>query len=155
MKPGDRVILELTDEQAVVLERAVELLFRLHIGQFNEIKFALLQHIHDTGENVDYQGIDALLDTVSHLFFPALQPHESFNVNCCEDCNVAYGIYQAVRYVNAWHHRPEGGVGVNFDPPHNTGVPIPKCYLVKEGEELEINGRNQDAPAHLDYQRNT
>ena len=140
MKPGDRVILELTDEQAVVLERAVELLFRLHIGQFNEIKFALLQHIHDTGENVDYQGIDALLDTVSHLFFPALQPHESFNVNCCEDCNVAYGIYQAVRYVNAWHHRPEGGVGVNFDPPHNTGVPIPKCYLVKEGEKREVNG---------------
>lgn len=140
MKPGDRVILELTDEQAVVLERAVELLFRLHIGQFNEIKFALLQHISDTGENVDYQGIDALLDTVSHLFFPALQPHESFNVNCCEDCNVAYGIYQAVRYVNAWHHRPEGGIGVSFDPPHNTGVPIPKCYLLKEGEKSEVNG---------------
>ena len=155
MKPGDRVVLELTDEQAVVLERAVELLFRLHIGQFNEIKFALLQHVHDTGENVDLQSIGVLLDTMSHLFFPALRPHESFNVNCCEDCNIAYNIYQAVRYVNAWHHRPEGGIGVNFDQPHNTGVPIPKCYLVKEGEELEINGRNQDAPAHPDYQRNT
>lgn len=155
MKPGDRVVLELTDEQAVVLERAVELLFRLHIGQFNEIKFALLQHVHDTGENVDLHSIGVLLDTMSHLFFPALRPHESFNVNCCEDCNIAYNIYQAVRYVNAWHHRPEGGMGVNFDQPHNTGVPIPKCYLVKEGEELEINGRNQDAPAHPDYQRNT
>ena len=48
LKPGDRIVLELTDEQAVVLERAVELLFRLHIGQFNEIKFALLKHVDET-----------------------------------------------------------------------------------------------------------
>ena len=140
MKPGDRVVLELTDEQAVVLERAVELLFRLHIGQFNEIKFALLQHVHDTGENVDLQSIGALLDTMSHLFFPELRPHESFNVNCCEECNIAYSIYQAVRYVNAWHHNPEGGIGVNYDHPRYTGVPIPKCYLRKEGEDREVDG---------------
>lgn len=140
MKDGDRIILELTDEQAVVLERAVELLFRLHIGQFNEIKFSLLQHVHDVGEHINFQEIDALLGTMSRLFFPSLRPNESFNVNCCEDCNIAYNIYQAVRYVNAWHHRPEGGIGVNFDPPHYTGVQIPKCYLVKEGETDENNG---------------
>ena len=57
MKPGDRIVLELTDEQAVVLERAVELLFRLHIGQFNEIKFALLKHVHETGVKIDYHTI--------------------------------------------------------------------------------------------------
>lgn len=140
MKPGDRVILELTDEQAVVLERAVELLFRLHIGQFNEIKFALMQHVHDTGEKVDFHSIDASLDVLSHMFFPGLRPHESFNVNCCKDCNIAYSIYQAIRYVNAWHHNPEGSIGVNFDPPRFTGVPIPKCHLTKEEEHNENNG---------------
>jgi len=140
LKPGDRIVLELTDEQAVVLERAVELLFRLHIGQFNEIKFALLKHVHETGVKIDYQNIDALLEAVGHLFFPALRPHESFNVNCCEESNIAYSIYQAVRYVNVWHRNPEGGVGVNFDPPRCTGVPIPKCYLRKEGEDCEVDG---------------
>ena len=140
MNQNDRIVLEMSADQARVLERAVELLFRLHIGQFNEIKFALLQHIHDTGENVDFQNIDILLNIISRLCFPSLRPHESFNVDCCEDSNIAYSIYQAVRYVNAWHHRPEGGTGVNFDPPRNTGVPIPKCYLVKEGEKHEING---------------
>jgi len=155
LNPGDRVILELTDEQAVVLERAVELLFRLHIGQFNEIKFALLQHVHDTGANVDFRSIEILLDTMSHLFFPALQPHESFNVNCCEDSNIAYNIYQAVRYVNAWHHMPEGGAGVNFDPPHYTGVPIPKCYLKKEGEDHKDHDGNQNASQDSSHRRIT
>ncbi len=137
MKPGDRVVLELTHEQAVVVEKAAELLFRLHIGQFNEIKWALRQHVMETGVNVDSEAINATLDTLPHLFFPELRMNESFNVQCCEECNVAYNVYQAIRYVNAWHQNPKGSIGVAFDPPHHTGVPIPKCYLVKEGEASE------------------
>ena len=139
MNQNDRVVLEMSADQAKIVERAMELLFRLHIGHFSEIKCALLQHVHDTGEKVDLQSISVLLDTISRMFFPSLQPHESFNVNCCEECNTAYAVYQAIRYVNAWHWKPEGSIGVNFDPPMYTGVPIPKCYLVKEGESHEIN----------------
>ena len=134
MKPGDRVVLELTHDQAKIVERAVELLFRLHIGQFNEIKFALLNRRDERNTN-SWQDIDMLLGILQNHFFPRLAPGESFNVNCCEECNIAYSIYQAVRYVNAWHMNPEGGIGVSYDPPMYTGVPIPKCYLVKEGEE--------------------
>ena len=140
MKPGDRVILELTHEQAKIVERAaVELLFRLHSGQFNEIKFALLSR-RDERMDTNWQNIDMLLGILQNHFFPKLKPCESFNVNCCEECNTAYSVYQAIRYVNAWHQNPKGGIGVAYDTPMYTGVPIPKCYLVKEGETNEIDG---------------
>lgn len=135
MKPGDRVVLELTHEQAKVVEQATELLFRLHIGQFDHIKWALRQHVTDIGTKVDTETINAALGMLGRLFFPELRLNESFNVDCYEECNIAYSVYQAIRFVNAWHANPNGSIGVAFDPPMNTGVPIPKCYLVKEADK--------------------
>ena len=138
MKSGDRVVLELSHEQAVVLERAVELLFRLHMGQFEDIKWALMPRL--CGTEWDPQNINAALELLKMAIFPGLKLGESFNINCCDECNIAYNIYQAIRFVNAWHQNPSGGIGVAFDPPHPTGKPIPKCYLVEEGEAHENNG---------------
>lgn len=139
MNPNDKTVLELSADQAKIVEQAMELLFRLHIGQFDQIKWALMCR-RDEREDGSITAIDAALRSLQANFFPKLMPNESHNVNCCEECNTAYAVYQAIRYVNAWHWNPEGSIGVAFDPPMYTGVPIPKCYLVKEGETHEING---------------
>lgn len=138
MKQGDRIVLELTHEQAVVLQKAVELYFRINIGQFNEIKWVLRKHPNNKAE-ANTQCVNATLDMLRAVFFPTLERGQSFNVECTEDCENAYNLYQAVRYVNAWHENPEGGLGVNFDPPFPIEKPIPKCYLVEEGED-EVDG---------------
>ena len=45
MVQDDKTVLVLDNEQAEVLEKATELLFRLHIGQFEEIKWRLRSRI--------------------------------------------------------------------------------------------------------------
>ena len=143
-KTNDKIVLEMTPEQTVIVERAVELFFRLHIGQFEEIKWALRQPFNDTPTG-NAASINTTLDFLRTLFFPKLRNGESNNIDINPDCTIAYNVFQAVRYVRAWYEKPEGGLGVNFDPPHSTGMPIPKCYVVKEGEIHEINGRDTDA----------
>lgn len=138
MNQNDRVVLELSADQAKTVEQAMELLFRLHIGQFDQIKWALMCRRDERMVGSD-SFIDAALHSLQSFFYPKLLANESFNVNCCEECNTAYAVYQAIRYVNAWHRNPDGSIGVAFDPPMYTGVPIPKCYLVKEGESHEIH----------------
>lgn len=139
MADSGKVILELSHEQAEVLERAAELLFRLHIGQFDEIRWTLLtrslEHMSRNGDCIRNH-----LEALREIIFPELRRGESFNIDCCKDSHIAYNIYQAIRYVNAWHRNPNGGVGVNFDPPLPNGLPIPKCYIKNGGNAHENDG---------------
>lgn len=147
MKMNDKIVLELSPEQAKIVERATELFFRLHMGQFDEIKWALMHSMKDW-KKISVNSIDTELNVLKGLFFPNLRLGESNGFDTNPDCHTAFNIYQAVRYVYSWYTKPEGGIGVNFDEPMGNGMPVPKCYVVREGETHEINGRDQDAPAH-------
>lgn len=146
-KTNDKIVLELTPEQAKIVERATELFFRLHMGQFEEIKWALYHSMSEWPRN-SVSSIDSTLGFLRSLFFPNLRLGESNGVDTNPDCHTAFNVYQAVRYVYSWYMNPEGGIGVNYDTPMGGGMPVPKCYVVKEGEKHEINGRDQKAPAY-------
>lgn len=140
MNSEDRIILELTHEQAEVLERAAELLFRIHIGQLEEIGWELRDQKRKWSSLVNTQMVRAATDMLRAVLFPDLRKGESYNIDTDEACQTAYNIFQAVRYVVAWHANPEGGLGVNFDPPLPNGLPIPKCYVVEGGADDEDDG---------------
>lgn len=135
MAQDDKTVLVLDNEQAEVLEKATELLFRLHIGQFEEIKWRLRSRISNKS-CVNWDTIEGVLLLLRGALFPELSNGESFNVDCCDESAVAYSIYQAIRHANAWRRNPQGGIGVAFDPPHSVGKSIPKCYIAKEGDDI-------------------
>ena len=130
--PKERYILTLTPEQERIVEQALELLARLHIGQFERIA-ELLCDPRDT----DYcQRSDLARDLLrlaalvvfgrSACNYPDIKAkskgHES-----------AWTIYSVLRYTRSWNENPEGGFTVNYDKPLNlAGGPMPKCEIIQE-----------------------
>lgn len=134
----EKVILEMTREQALTIEIACELLARLYIGQFKELTNILLP-VHGTDAN-DYcrrrDDANEALDLAAKLMF-GRTPYNTPNITKGEEHNRAWNIYQVLRYTRSWHDQPEGDHwSVCFDEPMNmiAGEPLPKCKIVKKGE---------------------
>lgn len=131
-KPEERYVLTLTPEQEYIVEQALELLARLHIGQFERIAELLCDP-----RDQDYcQRCDLARDLLrlaalvvfgrSACNYPDIKAkskeHES-----------AWTIYSALRYTRSWHENPEGGFTVNYDKPLNlAGGPMPQCEIIQE-----------------------
>ena len=128
-----KYILELTEEQAVLVMNACEMLSRLHIGQYWIISENML-HFRD--EN--YREKKTLADSILRCAGMVLNGIGSYDEPKGEkntDCNRAWSVYEAIRYAKSWHDHPEGGPGVNFDKPINVlpaGEPLPKCLISEE-----------------------
>lgn len=124
----------LNEEQARVVARACELYCRLHIGQMDEISHELL--LKETREDICQRRTEAdnLLLRLKKLFFPTLQGHgHSYGVGHDSLADRAWNVYIALRYRISWHEHPEGGIGVNFDPPMQlSGEPIPTCEIIMD-----------------------
>ena len=129
----EKVILELTRDQAWVIEKACELLARLHIGQFRTITEMLLP-IHSSNIK-DYcrkrDDANEALELAAKLMFG----RTAYNTPDCqksEEHNRAWNIYQVLRYTRSWHDNPEGDMwSVCFDEPMNmiAGEPMPTCRI--------------------------
>ena len=139
-KGEHKYMLLLNEDQARLVSRACEFYCRLHIGQLDEIRHELL--LKETKEKIyeRSQEAEALLYRLKRLFFPALCGHgHSYGVGYDSLSDRAWNIYTALRYKIAWYNHPEGGIGVNFDPPMQlSDEPIPHCenIIVKENGEL-------------------
>ncbi len=135
-----RYVLTLTEEQARTVSRACELYCRLHIGQLRELNDELL-----VAENHDQiwerrEAAEDLLDKLRQIYFPSLHGRgHSYGVGKFDHADRAWDVHHAIRYKMSWHEQPEGGMGVNFDPPRQTlNEPLPECKIVQlpvtEGE---------------------
>ena len=133
-KPEERYVLTLTPEQEYIVEQALELLARLHIGQFERIA-ELLCDPRDT----DYCKRRDLARDLLRLAAIVV-----FGRNACnypdvkkkrEEHELAWTIYSVLRYTRSWRENPKGGITVNYDEPLNlTGEPMPKCEIKQEGK---------------------
>jgi hypothetical protein len=128
-----KYILELTEEQAVVAMDACEILSRLHLGQYWIITDKML-----SWDDKDYADKKAVANTVlsgAGMVLNGIRTYSEPKGHKNETCNRAWCIYEAIRYAKSWHEHPEGGYGVNFDPPINTltaGEPLPTCQISDE-----------------------
>lgn len=133
-KPEERYVLTLTPEQEYIVEQALELLARLHIGQFERIAELLCDP-----RDIDYCKRRDLARDLLRLAAIVV-----FGRNACnypdingksEEHERAWTIYSVLRHARSWHENPEGGFTVNYDEPLNlTGGPMPKCKVVTKEE---------------------
>jgi len=129
--PNLRYVLTLTEEQAAVTARACELYCRLIDGQLDELNHALL--LRENREDICERREEAmdLLLKLKKIYFPALYGHgHSYGLGHDTVADRSWIVYQAIRYCQAWHEHPNGGIGCCFDPPFAPNdEPLPQCVV--------------------------
>lgn len=131
----EMVVLEMTRDQALIVENACELLARLHIGQFKTVTEMVLP-IH--GKDIDDycrrrdDANDALMLAAKIIFGRSCYDQPDVQTKD-EDHNRAWNVYQILRYTRSWHDNPEGNHwSVCYDKPLNLlNEPLPKCEIVE------------------------
>lgn len=124
----------LSDEQADVLVRALDLYSRIGIGQFEEVL-----NVYDRHLKLDL----AQRETLRHLLTNAKMavglpanggPSIGNQEKVREEFRVAWDIQQVVRHRLSHDRRPEGNPSnMNFDTPHHTSqLPLPGIERIKE-----------------------
>lgn len=139
--PGDEYVLHMDAETAQIVARACELYARVRCGQFDEIQYLTVQpqDDHDPTFGDRIQKCREALYRAREAAFPDLHgPGHSYGVGKLRDSDTAWNVYQAVRYVKAWHEHPEGGYTVDFkEPLRYSDAPMPRCEV-----------RNGDIPGY-------
>lgn len=127
--------LELTDEQAKITLKALELYSRLRNGQWTELVDLCLDLNDD-----DYarKKFDLLIPELMHLrkqVYPELPPQwgTSYGIGKFEDADLAWEIHEVLRNRIAWAEHPEGGAGVDFDAPISfRGNELAECETISD-----------------------
>lgn len=141
MNDNEKIIVELTRNQANAVMNATELLARLEIGQFEEITWSLLDHFRGTDKNgnptFDSKSRDlanAYLKCACLATFGVKNglPDIGDKSIQFERC---WAVYSTIRYALAWNDHPEGGYTVNFDKPLGYGEKMPECRIESTEDE--------------------
>lgn len=106
----------LSDQQAGLVEEALDFYIRCRMGQFEEI---LSQHFPEKRNDTVVTG---LLDRV-HVEVLNLPTNTSPGIHTLpEPYKVAYDLKQVIRYHRSYKYNPSGDMGVNFDQPRNLSL---------------------------------
>ncbi len=137
-KENERVVLEMTREQALIVENACELLARLHIGQFKTITEMVLPYHRKDIDDYCRRRDDA--DEALNLAAKLIFGRTVYNTPDCqkgEEHERAWNVYQVLRYTRCWHDNPEGDhFSVCFDKPMNAlNEPLPTCKIIELEEK--------------------
>lgn len=112
--------LTITAEQAHVIQKALELFSRVHMGQLDPVAYILCS----------YRQIRELREEdlgLIHRFLRSVEPTATgldpggywgiFSGKVQDTARVAWDLQQVVRHRLAWDREPRGGIYVDFDPP--------------------------------------
>lgn len=136
---GDEYVLRMNEETAAIVSRACELYARLRCGQFEELQYITVQPQGEKDSTFceRIQKCREALGFAKKAAFPELPAGAgaSYGVGHFRDSDAAWNVYQAVRYVMAWHRNPEGGTTVNFNEPMRfSDAPMPRCEVRNGGD---------------------
>ena len=130
---NERVTLTVTREQALLMERALELYARLHIGQTGMIPECLMDWAQD-----DFRKkrdlADEALQLALKIMFGTNQYNQPDIKEKSEEQRRAWLLYTTLRYARAWHDEPDAskhGWSVMYDEPYNDilGEFSPVCKI--------------------------
>lgn len=131
---GEKYILELTPEQARVVESACELYARLRIGQFERITEMLL-NVRDAEDYCFRRDIANGVLKASACAIFGINAWGQPDAKSDELHHRAWDVYQVLRYTRSWHENPKGGWTVNYDKPMSLiGEAVPKCCIEMEAD---------------------
>jgi hypothetical protein len=123
--------LELNGEQLQVVQRALDLYFRIGMGQITEITAHLIPPNKDVSEWCKRRDIvDSYLRVARRTAMPELSSDNSYysihSIEIDESNRIASDIHDVIRYTLAWERKPEGGFGVSWDEPFKrSNRPLP------------------------------
>lgn len=133
---SEKIIVEMTREQAQAVMNATELLARLEIGQFEEICWKMIDRFEHKDKNGKLTFDDRSRDLANAYLKSAC--FAIFGVNQYGWPDVGeksmqhqrcWAVYATIRHALAWHDHPEGGETVDFHEPLGYGEPLPKCVV--------------------------
>lgn len=135
---AEKVVVELTREQARAVMNATELLARLEIGQFKEITWKMIDRfMTDDGKKFDSTRRDAadeLLEQACRAVFGVNQYNRPDVREKSMQHQRCWAVYSTIRYALTWHDHPEGGVTVDFQEPLGYGEKLPVCRIEEDGK---------------------
>lgn len=133
---GEKYVLTLTREQAIVTRDALELFARLKIGQFERITEMML----DVRSAEEYCRRRDLANDLFKITSGIIFGRNAYGLSNCkkdDEHHIAWNIYTTLRHHIAWHDNPEGGWGVYFDKPYPSGDQnLPDCKTVEGGRVI-------------------
>ena len=117
----------LTPEQVRVLNDALDLYSRVHIGQFHRLKEEFWDKLQDVDAAIRMENclLEARQDAFPELSGPG-HSHSMSSPAVKEEGKIAWDIQQVVRVADAYARHPEGGQTVNFNSPLWTSVSTPR-----------------------------
>lgn len=125
--------LTLTSAQAKVIDKAVELLLRLKLGQYEELPFVLMDiNLKDFGDRI--QDTKPALKTA----FDIMAGGSLWTKD--QEWHRLYDIHQVIRHAihNAEHPNATWSVAA-FEPICTSGEALPKIKTEKEAENDELS----------------
>ena len=134
-----RYVLDMNEEQANIVDKALELYTRLRIGQWREL-LDLCVPLSDEDYCKKSDALIPVLLEARQIPYPELtsNPGHSFGVGKFEDADLAWEVHEVLRNKMAWTRHPEGGNGVNFYPPTSfRGNELAKCTAVPESADKD------------------
>lgn len=124
-------ILKITEDQAKIISKALDLYSRIFMGQFKEIldfQFGWKMELED------HEWCRKALQTVKRVA-TGLENNAYYGIfseKISNKARAAYDIHQVIRNKLAWDNNPNGGITVNFDKPINTSaMPLPDIKKVE------------------------
>lgn len=116
MKVKRTYTLTMSEEQASLLVRALDLYSRIGIGQFEEVL-----EVYDHRMRRSLEVREEIRAALKSAKMAAGHPSNgSFGINnqeVADEFRAAYDLQQVVRHRLAYDRRPEGGIQVCFDEP--------------------------------------
>ena len=96
---GKKIVLELSEAEAALVQRACEFYARIRVGQFGEISYYCMD-VKDHDYSIRRQKADELLFESRKYIFPELHGvGHSYGIGKFEDADIAFDVHQAIRKV--------------------------------------------------------
>ena len=110
--------IELTEKQANVISKALDVFSRCHAGQYYMALTEALPPTHLSDFN--HEVVRGLLNQVKEEIFTDLSSLTYYGIHSQEigeNAKIAYDLHQVIRHYLAWKSHPEGDHMCDFDKP--------------------------------------
>jgi hypothetical protein len=130
----------LNETQARTLMQALDMYFRVGMGQLREVTEHLIPKKPTTSEWCDIRDqVEPVMARAKALAMPELHPNAYYGIyapEIDESNRVASDLHKVIRHHLAWEREPKGGMTVDFDPPELRKVSTePLAEMTAVGEE--------------------
>lgn len=131
-----KILLEVNEQQAETLKKALELFGRIGMGQLHDLEY----HPAFESRSYDMGIIDDYLDKVKEEVFKDLYGRgHSYGIRhekTHETSKEAFDMYQVIRHALAWHRDPNGKPwNTHYDEPVQfSQQPLIKCKIIEDNK---------------------